>query len=294
VDAQPGDTIFFTFQQKNHTVTQSTFDSPCQPSAGGFDSGFMPVAAGSTGPFPGAQLTVHDTTPIWAYCRQSGHCGQGMVFAVNPGTKFDAFKAAALATGNSSVPPSSTTPPTSTTTPVVVNPSPTSTGSDHRVIVGGTGVLAFQPNTVVAQPGDTVTFEFHVKNHTATQSTFANPCSPMTNGFKSGFQPVGTDATTFPTFTVPVNDSTPVWVFCAQTGHCSSGMVFAINAPTSGNTFDAFLAKAKGGNSTSGGYPSGTSNPAPTTTGTSGAGRIHVQSIAGLSVALFTSLIFLL
>lgn len=69
-------------------------------------------------------------------------------------------------------------------------------------------------------------------------------------------------------------------------------MVFAINAPSSGNTFDAFKAKAMGG--TSSGYPSGTSNPAPTMSSTGAAGRIQVQSIAGLSVVLFTSLVFLL
>jgi plastocyanin len=290
VNAQPGDVIFFTFQQKNHTVTQSTFDNPCQRSSPGFDSGFQPVAADNTnGPFPAARFTVNDTQPVWAYCRQAGHCQQGMVFAINPGTQFDAFKANAMGSGSSSG-----SPPASTSTSAV-NPSTTSTpsgGSDHRVIVGGTGVLAFQPNTVTAQPGDTVTFEFHQKNHTATQSTFATPCGPMANGFNSGFQPVGTDATTFPTYTVRVNDTTPVWVYCAQSGHCSSGMVFAINAPSSGNTFDAFKAKAMG-SSSSGGYPSSTSNPAPTQSSSGAAGSIHVQSIAGLSVVLIASLLSL-
>ena len=139
----------------------------------------MPVAADNVnGPFPAAQLSINDTKPIWVYCRQAGHCQQGMVFAVNPGDKMATFIANAKG-GSSSV----STPPTSTS---VVTPSPTSTGSDHKVIVGGTGVLTFQPNSLTAQPGDTVTFEFHVKNHTATQSTFASPCSPMANGFNSG------------------------------------------------------------------------------------------------------------
>jgi plastocyanin len=293
VNAQPGDTIFFTFQQKNHTVTQSTLDNPCQPAAGGFDSGFMPVSADNTnGPFPAAQFTVRDTQPIWAYCRQSGHCQQGMVFAVNPGNNFATFKGNAMGTGSSSAsPPAGTsTPPTSTSTSIASNPSPTSTGTDHRIVVGGTGILAFTPSNVTAQPGDTVTFEFHQKNHTATQSTFASPCSPMMNGFNSGFQPVGTDATTFPTFTVGVNNTTPVWVYCQQSGHCTSGMVFAINAPATGNTFDAFRSKAMGSTGST-----SVSNPAPTTTSATGAaGRNHVQSIAGLMVVLFTSFFFLL
>jgi hypothetical protein len=116
----------------------------------------------------------------------------------------------------------------------------------------------------------------------------------MSNGFNSGFKPVGTDATTFPTYTVRVNDTTPVWVYCAQSSHCSSGMVFAINAPATGNTFDAFKAKAMGSSSTGGGSPSGTNSPAPTMTSTGAAGRIHAQSIDGFSVVLFTSLFFLL
>jgi len=228
---------------------------------------------------------------VWAYCRQSGHCQQGMVFAINPGSNFATFQGTAMGTGSSSVsPPAGTsTLPTSTST-VAANPSPTSTGTDHRIIVGGTGILAFTPSNITAQPGDTVTFEFHQKNHTATQSTFASPCSPMMNGFNSGFQPVGTDAATFPTFTVGVNNTTPVWVYCAQSGHCSSGMVFAINAPATGNTFDAYRAKAMGSTGSS-----SASNPAPTSTGTTGAaGRNHVQLTAGLMTVLLTSLFFLL
>lgn len=32
---------------------------------------------------------------------------------------------------------------------------------------------------------------------------------------------------------------------CAQGNHCTSGMVFAVNAPTTGNTVDQFLLNAK-------------------------------------------------
>lgn len=150
----------------------------------------MPVPAeNADGPFPAARFLVRDTQPIWAYCRQANHCQQGMVFAVNPGDKFAAFKANAIASGNSTPPAVTSTPPPTSTSTSVVNPPPTSTpttGADHRVVVGGTGLLSFNPTTVVAQPGDTVTFEFHQKNHTATQSTFADPCKPMTGGFNSG------------------------------------------------------------------------------------------------------------
>ncbi|KAJ8091831.1 hypothetical protein PM082_021067 [Marasmius tenuissimus] len=40
----------------------------------------------------------------------------------------------------------------------------------------------------------------------------------------------------------------PIWFYCKQTlpqYHCASGMVGAINPPTSGNTFDNYLNNAK-------------------------------------------------
>ena len=48
--------------------------------------------------------------------------------------------------------------------------------------------------------------------------------------FKSGFMPVAADATELPVFTIQINNTKPVWVYCSQTGHCAKGMVMAINA----------------------------------------------------------------
>lgn len=106
-----GDILSFHFQIKNHTVTQSSFDSPCTPLAGGFDSGFMPVAADAT-EFPVYNVTVQTTDPIWIHCEQVGHCGMGMVFAANApkkGNTFDAFLAAAMATATQTTADSTTT-----------------------------------------------------------------------------------------------------------------------------------------------------------------------------------------
>ncbi|KAH9989073.1 Cupredoxin, partial [Russula compacta] len=89
--------------------------------------------------------------------------------------------------------------------------------------------LQFSPNQVNASVGDTVEFIFMPKNHTVTQSSFAAPCQPMANGLDSNFQPVAPNASNVPSFTVPVNATTPLWFFCKQTGHCEQGMVFAIN-----------------------------------------------------------------
>jgi plastocyanin len=176
-----------------------------------------------------------------------------MVFAVNPGDKFAQFQQNAAASSTQA----SQTTPSSGTSLSVSSPSPTpspvvyaSTTTDHRVIVGGPNLLLYTPSNITAQPGDTVTFEFRVKNHTATQSAFATPCRPLADttgkiGFDSGFMPVANDATVFPTYTVKINDTAPVWVYCRQTGHCGMGMVFSVNADEkSTNTFEAFRANA--------------------------------------------------
>jgi plastocyanin len=142
------------------------------------------VADSVTSNFPVAQLTVTDTNPVWVYCRQANHCQQGMVFAVNPGNDFAAFQAAA--TGGASA--TSTTGGVATATATIAvtatsatsSGAPTSTGSvDHKVVVGGTGVLAYNPSNITAQVGDTVTFEFHQVNHTVTQSSFNTPCRAL-------------------------------------------------------------------------------------------------------------------
>ncbi|EJD06125.1 uncharacterized protein FOMMEDRAFT_18308 [Fomitiporia mediterranea MF3/22] len=315
VTAQAGDQIVFTFKQKNHTITQSTFANPCSPAPGGFDSGFMPVGDGVTEGFPSQTVTVGDTNPIWIYCRQTGHCQQGMVFAVNPGDKFAAFQAAANATGSSTTtaPPSSTTDAGQTTPSVVTvtetltvgdgsavtttygsypgSAQPTSaTSTDHKIVVGGPN-LVYNPSNITAQAGDTVTFQFMVKNHTATQSSFGAPCRPLgetsttgQTGFSSGFMPVSANATDFPTFTITVNDTAPIWVYCMQANHCGQGMVFSVNAIESGpNNFAAFKTRAMQINGTSSSSTASGAGSSPTS---SASRSLRVQSSAGAALAI--------
>jgi len=114
--------------------------------------------------------------------------------------------------------------------------------------VGAGGMLAYSPEAIAAQPGDQVVFHFHAKNHTVSQSSFADPCGLKDGGINSGFQPVPANQTdNLPTFTVTVNDTSPIWVYCAQAAktpasHCGAGMVFAINCGADGapNSFTNF------------------------------------------------------
>ncbi|KAL0948374.1 hypothetical protein HGRIS_010956 [Hohenbuehelia grisea] len=211
VHAAVGDVINFVFHPKNHTVTQSSFDTPCVPLHGGQNSGFMPVAAETTA-LPNFQFSVTSPDPTWFYCQQTNHCGRGMVFAVNPPAEpnphsFKAFQDRAIANNGTAAPSASSaasstatdtyiTPPTpewQTATATITMPSSTWTTiytsyagaaaptpalqpSDHKIIVGADGQLTYSPANISASVGDTVTFEFRSKNHTVTQSSFLNPC----------------------------------------------------------------------------------------------------------------------
>lgn len=115
------------------------------------------------------------------------------------------------------------------------------------VQVGAGGAVAYNPPSVNASVGDTISFVFMGGNHTVTQSTFAAPCSNMTTpaaGIDSGFQAVPANPQGFPSWSFTVNDtSAPLWFYCRHVGHCQMGMVFAVN-PTAEKSFQAFQAAA--------------------------------------------------
>jgi plastocyanin len=124
------------------------------------------------------------------------------------------------------------------------------------VSVGFNNQLVFNPANISAQVGDVVAFTFLNKNHSVTQSTFADPCSIMTTpaqGIDSGFQPVAANAAMLPQWSFTVNNaSAPLWFYCAQTNpanHCHAGMVFSVNAnENSPKSFEAYQAAAMSGN----------------------------------------------
>ncbi|KAL2128918.1 hypothetical protein VTI74DRAFT_8479 [Chaetomium olivicolor] len=125
------------------------------------------------------------------------------------------------------------------------------------VAVAQNGSLTYSPNKITAQPGEFVQFQFHAGNHTVTQSTFDQPCQPISmhsnaTGFHSGFVPAAASVAQgmFPTFTIQVNNTNPLWLYCAQGKHCENGMVMVINEPTANasrtlENYKAAAAKAK-------------------------------------------------
>lgn len=62
------------------------------------------------------------------------------------------------------------------------------TGATHSVTVGGPQGLVYFPDQISAAIGDMIIFTFYGQNHTATQSSFDVPCSPLEGGMDSGFQ----------------------------------------------------------------------------------------------------------
>jgi len=170
------------------------------------------------------------------------------------------------------------------------------------VEVAKNGTLTYSPNQVTAAVGDMVQFQFLAGNHTITQSTFDQPCQPINlfnssiPGFFSGFMPVSASAGQYPTYTIQINNTTPIWVYCAQAKHCEAGMSMVINQNTNANAtrslanYQSASSKATTvipGTSSSSSSGGGATTSSGTTT-TSGAGSlVSVPSTASLLLAAF-------
>ena len=97
--------------------------------------------------------------------------------------------------------------------------------------------LSYFPEKVTAEPGSMVQFQFLAGKHTITQSNFDNPCVPLGNvnssaqGIFSGAMDVAASQAlgVVPTYTVMINDTKPLWLYCTTGPHCASGMSMVIN-----------------------------------------------------------------
>jgi len=109
----------------------------------------------------------------------------------------------------------------------------------HVIQVGDTaGTKAFYPEKIRAKKGDLVQFHFYPKEHSIAQGSFDQPCQPLgsangssSQGFWSGFMPVAAESKTMPVFSILVNDTKPIWFYCATMSHCQQGMAGVINEP---------------------------------------------------------------
>ncbi|KAB8302973.1 hypothetical protein EYC80_006284 [Monilinia laxa] len=116
----------------------------------------------------------------------------------------------------------------------------------HTVVVGSsnTSLLLFTPQEITAQPGDKVEFQFSQRNHTVTQSVFESPCEPIANAINSGFVPTAANQSMVTTFTMTVNSTALMFMYCAQGKHCQAEMVLTINASNGTQNFGTYKAAA--------------------------------------------------
>jgi plastocyanin len=175
VDAAIGDIIRFDFNSTNHTVTQSDFNTPCSPKAGGFNTGFNQFNPTNHTGVIFKDFVVDVSTPLWFYCAQTvkvSHCHKGMVLGVNPAGKFPAFLS--LATATSTAITTSTSGTTFSTgksgaiSTGVSKPSSTSSVS----IPLGTGVPKATTGSIIT-PQPTFVGGTHFKGRRAGQAWFA-------------------------------------------------------------------------------------------------------------------------
>ncbi|OKL59243.1 hypothetical protein UA08_05730 [Talaromyces atroroseus] len=147
ISASIGDIIQFNFKSENHTATQSSFAAPCEKLAGGVDSGFMPNLDNTLNPAPTIRFQVTTTSPVWIFCAQTGHCGMGMVFAINPTAEesFEAFRVAAMEQkdiGTTSNSTSTTTVSASASNGSSSAVAVAAQGTNEAAVVLGTGILS--------------------------------------------------------------------------------------------------------------------------------------------------------
>ncbi|KZV84911.1 hypothetical protein EXIGLDRAFT_841822 [Exidia glandulosa HHB12029] len=160
--------------------------------------------------------------------------------------------------------------------------------AQQTVQVGKDG-FTFTPNTITGKAGETITFNIVDPIHNVMQAaSISTPCKPagFTNGGAS-------------TYSVTLNNTDPVYVYCGP--HCTLGMVMIINPKAAGDV-DTFAATASGkppaasgsgtpaasGSGTPAASGSGTpaasgsgSGAAPTTTDAGGSGSSIAPSLVG-------------
>ncbi|EOA90516.1 hypothetical protein ACJQWK_07323 [Exserohilum turcicum] len=143
------------------------------------------------------------------------------------------------------------------------------------VTVAANNKFQFTPNSITAQPGDMVAFNFVAQNHSVASSNANTPCRPEKNAIFSDFQPipgnpngspnpgngrnVNRQAGNTPMFMVPITDTAPMYIYCSQAQHCQSGMVMVINPPNAAAVaqYQNLAAKARNNVSPKGGMSGG-------------------------------------
>jgi plastocyanin len=121
-------------------------------------------------------------------------------------------------------PPSKYTPP-----PAEKSNDSGSGGPNYTIIVApAQGVLRFVPSMATIPVGTTVEFVWNASNHTVSKGSSLEPCNKTADAFFTS----GIQVQNF-TFTQVINNTDPLYIYCAVGMHCKNGMFAMINPPTS-------------------------------------------------------------
>lgn len=255
VNAEIGDVVEYDFLIKSHSLTQSEFLTPCTYN-GGFDTGLNQANPKNQSGLFVIPFEVKTKKPQWFYCKQPGppnHCGLGMVMGINPGNKMDQFIQNAINQNGNSTGGTSSTGSYTKATATSTSLTSTATSPVTTVTVGlmnGT-VLKFSPPYLPkVSAGEKIHFDFRAANHTLTESSLYNPCTKLDGtDVDTNFQNVNkADIPELKPFDLTIDSDKPRFFYCKQAnhtpkGHCSKGMVFAIN--TDEATFHQFEKNAE-------------------------------------------------
>ncbi|KAL6713800.1 hypothetical protein ACLMJK_008292 [Lecanora helva] len=123
--------------------------------------------------------------------------------------------------------------------PTLVETGLGSTVATHVVTVGKT-LNAFEPNSIIAAKGDILQeFQFFPPNHSVGRAEYGQPCIPYEDrgenkiGFWSGFYPVDKILDNPPKWNLTINDTEPVFLYCAAPGSCINYQMVGVINPNS-------------------------------------------------------------
>ncbi|PHH60787.1 hypothetical protein CDD81_1138 [Ophiocordyceps australis] len=238
ITAKPGDMVQFQFWAGNHTVTQSSFDEPCMPlgmsASGETATGGKTSKVGSSGQGARGSQSGTETGMAETGMAEAGMAEAGMEEASGNS-----------ASGNSAL--------------------PAAAGQDAESEAGMAG--SSSNKATLKKLGARAT--------NSSMSGSAQGKGAMT-GIFSSFMPVAASMSMgqIPVFTIMINDTKPVWIYCGQARHCQNGMVMVINENTQANparSLEAYKAASEKAPSREGSAPGGSSgSPGSTPGGSSG------------------------
>ncbi|KAI1144253.1 hypothetical protein F5Y05DRAFT_364128 [Hypoxylon sp. FL0543] len=112
----------------------------------------------------------------------------------------------------------------------------------HTVMVGLQH--DFEPDTIQANPGDTIHFNFYPKNHSVVRADFKKPCIPWeltqdpAESFFSGAVEQDTLQSPIPSWDLKVNNTDPIFFYCSAPDSCIKWKMVGVINPNETFTLD--------------------------------------------------------